>query len=187
MIRFIHIPKTAGTSVIDWLRHNKVPFKLGRYSPHKGYTKQHSTAYDWHSAYPEKERNFFTIVRNPFTRIVSYYNFLVALNVVACDFKTFIRNPEQNFVNGHKPWKKQVEYLLHPKTNKFLVKKIFKFENNFEKQMKNYFKIKQPLPKNNVGIIDNSLYMEKYFSDSEDYNIIKKYFYDDFKILGYTL
>lgn len=62
-IVFIHIPKSGGTSVIEWLTDNFQYEKIG---------PKHGTIYTF-------EKNFgsiiphFTIVRNPYTRILSWY------------------------------------------------------------------------------------------------------------------
>lgn len=62
---FVHIPKTAGTSVYRALRHKM----------NTGIIRDHTTAADWKTSMPgEWERKFtFTFVRNPWDRFISLY------------------------------------------------------------------------------------------------------------------
>lgn len=71
---FIHIPKTGGTHV-ESLLDMKESQPLWGYCHRKKYYKQHFTQNDVLDTYPRLAGyTFFTIVRNPYTRLASVYN-----------------------------------------------------------------------------------------------------------------
>lgn len=63
-ITFIHNPKTAGTSISQWLDENFVT-KIGR---------KHGNYAEMQTYFPETNYNF-GVVRNPWSRLVSWYKF----------------------------------------------------------------------------------------------------------------
>ena len=67
-LRFIHIPKTGGTSVRKFLLDNDIQFYYGHEPKQVG---RHRYASVW----KDEESYKFTIVRNPYARTVSYYNY----------------------------------------------------------------------------------------------------------------
>jgi len=74
---FIHIPKTGGTFVEDEFK--KYNYNVGRYDPNKN-LRTKSTCSFWHTPLKNnKNINFndyitFTVVRDPYDRIISEYN-----------------------------------------------------------------------------------------------------------------
>jgi len=74
---FIHIPKTGGTFVEDEFK--KYNYKVGRHDPNKN-LRTNSTCSFWHTPLKNnKNINFkdyitFTVVRDPYDRIISEYN-----------------------------------------------------------------------------------------------------------------
>lgn len=76
---FVHIPKTAGTSVENWFR--KV------YSPE--YVVTHKHAPIWYNRLCDKDMFRFTIVRNPFSRAVSWYQQALSLILLDESIKRF--------------------------------------------------------------------------------------------------
>ena len=63
MRRFIHIPKTAGRSLIQHIRESRLQINTPRTKDNGVLTKKHRTAYKYYNENPNEER--FCIVRNP--------------------------------------------------------------------------------------------------------------------------
>lgn len=82
-ILFMHVPRTGGTSIEDWLR-GIAPLRLfavGAPSTLR-VTPQHLTATDLRMLFGEDFFDYsFVVVRNPFTRIVSEYRLRAALQM----------------------------------------------------------------------------------------------------------
>lgn len=74
---FIHIPKTGGTFVEDEFK--KYNYNVGRHDPNKN-LRTNSTCSFWHTPLKSNKKiNFkdyitFTVVRDPYDRIISEYN-----------------------------------------------------------------------------------------------------------------
>jgi len=185
-LKYIHITRTGGTSIEQvGLDMNKL---WGRYDRTYGIfdepfmSKQESLKrnYDW-----------FTVVRNPYTRIISEYNYLkVVLRLRnADDNKTFnsyiekwlsiIKNKSKQLIHG---------YHLMPQVN-YIDKKynitILKFENlteDFNKLMSNYnYSIKL----NKVTGMSNKFFTVKDLSD-KNIELIKEVYKDDFITFAYS-
>ena len=80
MIKFIHTPKTGGTSIEDTAIEHGI--RWGRFEPYQPTVKQWGGVATWHYPldwYPESEREkwqdqtLFTVVRHPVKKLVSAY------------------------------------------------------------------------------------------------------------------
>ena len=189
---FIHIPKSAGTSIVHLLE--------------KNFLGQKNFSIDTHSSYDVFKKNFpelvvnkktFCIVRNPYCRFVSIYRFInreVKLkkwfgsnySKISTKIDTFEKFIE-NFEFPEKMWGDNNQF-----TNQII------WSNNVE----NVFKIEE---KNklcsflkDVGVVGdlpilnsrqnpswvNNLYREYYNENTK--KIIKKKFKDDLEFFGYN-
>lgn len=70
MIRFIHIPKNAGTTVGKMLGRNGIEFVVG------DGVGDHNTRHRFARQYPEDGFDSFAVVRNPYTRTVSWFEWI---------------------------------------------------------------------------------------------------------------
>ena len=69
---FIHIPRTGGTSINEYFKSKNEPVNA-IYSNFKHYTYN-----DYKIISDIENYEMFTVVRNPYTRIVSYFNYHMA-------------------------------------------------------------------------------------------------------------
>lgn len=182
-IRFIHIEKSGGTSVRNFLLKNNVNFLLGK---NPKMVKKHS-----HSVMFENEDSFkFCVVRNPYTRLVSFYEY-TGKGLYQCSFETFVceKLTENYFVP-------QVMKIYKPIGDKFgpmpirdlekcfdwnhcLVDKIFKLENI--EHLKKFLNINTDFPQENKSNAQN--HMSYYTPELK--GIVYDHFKKDFEILGY--
>jgi len=184
-VRFIHIEKCGGTSVAKFLNDNNFDFLMGKNFKKN---KKHS-----HAAMFEHEDSFkFTVVRNPYTRLISFYNYNKN-KIGNCTFEEFVKNKlTENLITLqvmkiHKPIEnavfgpmsiRELEKQFH--WDKMLVDKIFKLENLQE--LKQYLKIDAEFPIENKSIKANP---ESYYN-YELKEIVADHFKKDFEILGYN-
>ena len=95
-IIFLHIPKTAGTSVWDvfdsYLKKKEI-FSVGAHYESSKHAKERlrqfsqreksaikvlrgHISYGWHEEFPNRNPRYFTFLRHPIDRVVSHYNFI---------------------------------------------------------------------------------------------------------------
>jgi len=185
-ILFIHIPKNAGTSLIN---------ELNLY-PHGHY--------DWrtHPSINDKSYYKFTIVRNPWDRVVSCYEFAKMEKSYwhskddhtkhpdydLCHSLTFkecvrlLKEKPENFT--HPGWKNQYPYIVNDE-DKVMVDSVLKMENlNYEinglfKKLNIDYEVK--IPKTNTSTRGN--YVGYY--DKESIEIIKDIYQKDINLFNY--
>ena len=194
-IFFVHIPRCAGTSVyealdMDYCRHYKCKFH---------YREHHIL---W------KKYNKFSIVRNPYTRLVSVYNYIKldesywhsvtgnALDGTHKDynycnnhtFKETITELYNNFLNGDlsgDEWQKQYPFIYDSNGN-LMVDDIIKFENlpdSFYNIIKRYGINNVELPrKNSSGTGSN--FMDYY--DRKTKEMVREIYREDFNLFDYN-
>lgn len=89
---FVHVPKTAGSSILDLLRQtidwDDYEYKLPKHAPVDILKRR---LRDWYN-----KCHKFTVVRNPWERVASAYFFKLNNDpkVEQCDFATFVQQPE---------------------------------------------------------------------------------------------
>ena len=183
-IRFIHIEKSGGTSVTRFMQKNDIDFLLGKNTKK---VKKHS-----HAEMFENEDSFkFTVVRNPYTRLVSYYNY-TAKGIFDCSFDYFVKN----LLNEEKRQTPQVMKIYKPITNRFGSKTIKELEECFDwnhclidkifylekiDELLKFLKIDGEFPTENRSTFDD--HMSYYTPELKE--IVYDHFRKDFEILGY--
>jgi hypothetical protein len=183
MLRFIHIPKTAGTAVIQWLRRNNLECLYGRFKNQQPLHMHRTTDY-WQSIDP-KDTTYITVVRHPFTRMISYYNYCFRFNPVI-DFRQFVVDQfglgETGPINGLKipnPWIPQTAWVKNSQ-GKILVDHILRQEH-LQQDLNLYFGINDPVQFVNVSTTNN---YSTYVTD-ELLDHCLRYFREDFTCFGY--
>lgn len=158
---FIHIPKTGGTTIEEYLNLFQ---KCNGYGDFNGKSLQHLIGSDIKELLGDDFNNFFrfTIVRNPIDRAISEYYW----NEIGHGFKNgksfdeFLDIVEEKLKGNCQ--KTYLDHYLHQskfiydKNNNILVDKIFRFEN-FDKieefMLKNYKNNSNKFEKKNVGLV----------------------------------
>lgn len=172
MKRFIHIPKNAGTSLAHWLEKNDIKILRGVEPKKVGI---HRYASYWKDEVSEK----FCIIRNPYTRTISYYNYLTKGENWNRNFSEFVRNKLTNIKTKiPNAWNPQINWIYE--NDKLLVDKMIRYEN-IELELQDYFKCYDPFPKLNISTENG---YENYYTD-ELKELVYNHFIDDFNLLGY--
>ena len=183
-IRFIHIEKSGGTSVAKFMQENNIDFLLGKNFKK---VKKHS-----HAVMFENEDSFkFCVVRNPYTRLVSFYNYN-GKGIFNCSFEEFVKTklitnriapqvmkiykPVENYKFGEMPIR---ELENQYQWDKLLVDKIFYLERIDE--LLNFLNIEGIFPVENKSTFDD--HMTYYTPELKE--IVADHFRKDFEILGY--
>jgi hypothetical protein len=195
---FIHIPKNGGTTVTNLFSPNCA------YS-HNGWTDStskidfefiHSNFFYYKNKFKDDIENMkiFTLVRNPYDRILSYFFFhLKRIN----SKKIIFQNYEDTLLNMFKFYLK--ELLLKNKittknNNKFIVNKtqtsyLLDEDNEINKNI-HIFKFEKFFNDNRLPAYNKSEYetsIKKYeIYSKETIDIVKNYFIEDFKNFDYN-
>ena len=162
---FIHIPKNAGTSIEEYFGNESF-----RIQPNK-----HDDIHQIKRKFPElcKIYRKFTIIRNPYDKMVSWYFYLkrnLGENYKIIEFNKWIEDPSK-FWHADDPisyLKPQCEWINN-------TVEIIKFEN-LNKELNNFFNETIDLPVTNKS--NRNHYLEYYNKESLDiiYNKYKKDF-----------
>jgi hypothetical protein len=196
---FLHIPKTAGTSVEESL----YDFHDFDYNddPHMELLQ----FYDDMTREEYDEFYKFTVIRNPFTLLYSTWAYYVRNNGIKIDFNDWIkwryREPVSKYkglVNDNNNGNFRLTYYMnrYPQTfwlvnhdGEFIIDHTIRFENLEEELGEVFEKLglgEMYLPHANKTANDDNRRYIKYY-DEESIEIVKKEFKIDFELFGYSL
>lgn len=211
-LRFIHIPKNAGTSIenaaskqnIHWgfkewtkdedknnkknIFKNKNPWK----NIHNNKTYKTKKCFPWHVNYADLGDNFldkddttFCVVRNPYTKIVSAYKYAHGKNSSKEGLNKFIKSKLGKF-EKNEYWNGCHIMPQYKYTHEGVkCENILSFENldnEFEELLKNNDLPNIKLPKNNKSV--NKLSEKDLNRESID--LINKVYHKDFEYFNYS-
>ena len=179
-IMFVHIPKTGGTSIGDWMVNNVG----GEYYLHKHFGGQHADLRLIKKLMRIKPLNFdetymFTVVRNPWDRLLSghlYFKRTGKFTEESVPFDAFLRGD----------WKPKLATMGNPQVNYVGSKKpeiVMRFENlekDFE-QIQELFDCDAPLPVTNTT--EHKHYTEHY--DDITRKLVEDRFKEDIERFNY--
>jgi hypothetical protein len=176
---FVHVPKTAGTSIEKALNLN---VKCG-WVRNPSYIMHDPLFILQKTNNITAETFVFSVVRNPFTRTYSYYNHFKRINQIELSFKEFlqiIRNRIPPTIRTPLVGYNQ-SYYLFGDDGLLGTSKIYKHENLSE--LEHDFNIK--LGQENVGNYNPINYFYEY--GEEDKNLVRHICAEDFMNFGYSL
>lgn len=169
--------------MIKFLRENKLQVNSPRTKSDGTPTKKHKTALQYYNDKPNEER--FCIVRNPYARIVSFYNYARRMEWIENDYpwQQFVMDrPYISALRDNQPWRLQLDYIMH--NGRFYVHKKFKLETELER-LQQYLHTMKPFPKANVSKQDG-FSLNSYYQNSMVIERVRKDFKQDFKHLHYS-
>lgn len=199
-IVFIHIPKTAGTSVIDIINKHKYRYECKGHYPQIieyficCFIKRYIIDIEHLSPRTLVPKNVktFAVVRNPYTRLISAYNYLIkggAKTELDLNYQTILSkfSTFEDFIKNIKWLQTQIVHLVPQyificnDKNRIIVDKIIKFEN-LREELIEFDPIFEQLKHNNESqkTVDE-INLTKKIRDS-----IYKVYKLDFEILGYS-
>jgi len=188
-LSFVHIPRSAGTSIGHWLKANKGSSSYQEWYNHPTLEEMQPTG------------TTFTVVRNPWDRIVSLYHF--SKNVKVQGYPNISNEWAQNYINQLNGFTEWPEFNLWVENlENFKMPEIFPFSMltpqthwadkvnivlHYENLAEEFAKIQQllgcygPLPKDNFSERGDYKYM--YTSKNKD--LIYKWFKEEIDKWGY--
>lgn len=176
-VLFIHVPKTGGTSISQFLQKNNLDDWIRicqtRHDPYFVLQNNNNINYSTFT---------FSVVRNPYTRSYSYYHHfqkIYGTSLTFFEFLSYIRTrPNLNKT----PWISFPQnYFLHDQYGNFSIKKIYKFENMNDLE----YDFNCKLSKENIGNYTMDDYLKDY--DKNCISLVKYIYYRDFEIFNYSL
>ena len=184
-ILFFHVPKAAGTSVINAL------YRLDGYGH---YRPEEAKAID-----PELYSRLVKVclVRNPYSRLLSAYNFARSggtsdVSVVAMDRYKDMPGDFETFVTKWLPNRslEEIGVFFHLQTD-FISEDfdaVFKLEeiSEFESYVSSIVGLDFSLPKKNSNSENDADYMSLY-KTPEMYQVVNALYERDFRVLGYDM
>jgi hypothetical protein len=188
-VLFVHIPKTGGRSIVDFLNRNN----LDQWVRNPRLTN-HDTIFNLANNNDLSNTFIFSVVRNPFTRAFSHYNHILDRRREAgkhdITFNEFLKYARSRgnliFMDSHLEYmpfliNSSQAFYLHDDTGTMsLINKIYKFENL--KEFENDFNT--VLPKLNVGKYTFQDYLEAYTKDN--INLVRQVYLEDFISFNYS-
>ena len=203
---FIHIPKTAGSTIDYHLRQNNPELDRGKYFANVALKKftneeyrlclskplQHLTYREMAKILPEnilKDYKKFTVVRNPYDRLVSEYYFSQKYVKIYKDFEEFVRKAlyldlftRVWLFDGH--LETQTSYSINENKNFQSIDYIFKYENLNEC----FQYLKSITSKNVTQHLRKSLERKKFqeYYTPELKQIVQEFYKEDFINFNYS-
>ncbi len=170
---FVHVPKTAGQSILSVIDD---PWNRVVYQKHDPFfVLQRNNEID-------AEVFTFAVVRNPFRRAYSYFNHFCRVNQVSCSFKTFlniIKNGE-NYPRTRMMVYTQSFFCLDNEGD-ISLSKIYKHENIHQLEED----LNVSLPHLNRGQYSEEEYFENYTEENKSF--VRDYYASDFCNFKYCL
>jgi hypothetical protein len=176
-LRFIHVPKTGGRAVIQYLNDCNIKFLHGVEKQSGVFVRKHGTAAMW----ADEDSYKFAVVRNPYTRLVSYYRYVLERKAVDCTFERFVLDRVEPNELGRitSPWLPQCFWLLN--NNHLVVDSVLQFENlNYE--INQHFGLTNQMQKVNVTNTDDDNLMTWYTPEMQ--RVVQERFAQDFEFIA---
>lgn len=173
-ILFLHVPKTGGTSIIKLLEKNNI--SLLKYDNIRGLNK-HSTLQELYDFGFEETYNI-SIVRNPFDRLISFYNFFGVKEYSKLSFDEYI-NKIEDFHMWIRP-----AYQFFTLNGEYSLDVLMKLENLNEdvKKLCDEFSLED----REVEVLNTAHTIEHFTYTEKQKQKVYDVFYQDFKYFNYS-
>lgn len=185
-LAFIHIPKTAGTSIEAALELTKGLDSFigrGKFEVHM----QHLYLSELEKAVSLKDFKIFAVIRNPFDRLVSTYHYHKAeKNYTSWLFEDFVRHAlikedRRSFFDGH--LEPQVNYV---KSFEGYSCKIFRFEELYRVTAWLSEQLQKPVDLRHHRKSDRLKDYRAYYSSESLKELVSTFYAEDIANFGYT-
>lgn len=130
---FVHVPKTAGTSIekmFGALDGKKIKFEKSKkeINMNKFRAEKHYDVTDMEFKYKDFIENYFkwTIVRNPWEREYSFYNMTKSYRKKEKTFLEYLEETKKN--KRSKVLQNQINFIFNKRNKKLMVDKIVRYE-----------------------------------------------------------
>lgn len=187
-IMFVHVPKTAGTSINAVLR-DRYTWNIP-----PGPSRPHHDPLFVLEKYNDLSKFFvFSAVRNPFTRAYSYYKHYLKQNNCSVSFEEFldhVRRRRQSILEHHDAEeikRNKTPFIVYPQSfylfdskGKMNIDKLYRYENLDEFEID--FNVE--LPKSRIGNYSKQNYQDAYNQTNID--LVRHIYLEDFVNLGYS-
>jgi hypothetical protein len=176
-ILFVHIPKTAGSSISKILDDNNLD------NWKREYPRHHDPYFYLKNNNKIDEKVFsFSVVRNPYTRTYSCYKQFNKANKTDISFMTYLNNILEKKISKNTPLLHLPQsFYIVGEADKIQVTKFYKFENL--KELENDLSWK--IGSYNVGDYTKDMYRDAYTNIAID--IVEKLYACDFLAFGYDM
>jgi hypothetical protein len=174
-VLFVHIPKTAGSSISKILYDNNLDNWNRAWPRHHdpySYLKRANTI--------DQSIFSFSVVRNPYTRTYSCYKQYNKVNKTEISFKDYLENILKNIISPTTPLLHYPQSFYVTENNEIQVNKIYRFEDL--KELESDFNWK--LGRYNLGNYGIESYLNDYTNDIID--IVKTLYKVDFDLFKYS-
>lgn len=175
-VLFVHIPKTAGSSI------SKILWEKNLDNWHRSWPRHHDPYFFLKEHNQIDETVFsFSVVRNPYTRTYSCFKQFNKANKTNISFIQYLENISNNIVSPKSPLLHLPQFFYVVENNSVEVDKLYRFENleqlelDFNWKLENY----------NVGNYTYSSYVEDYTQQAID--MVQKLYSTDFSLFEYDL
>jgi hypothetical protein len=178
-ILFVHIPKTAGTSVLNAIKEKGLD-PWDRKS--NDYPRGHIPLFLLKKQIAQNESVFsFSVVRNPYTRTYSCFHQFNKTNKTNLSFIEYLKNIQRNNISKITPLLHLPQYLyLINEYGTLDTDRIYKFENL--KELENDLRLE--LAVDNIGKYMVELYNQDYTSEAID--LVSYIYKSDFDRFEYS-
>lgn len=178
-ILFVHIPKTAGTSILNIIKEKNIdPWNRDSIE----YPRGHVPLFLLKKQNDVGESVFaFAVVRNPYTRTYSCYKQFNKTNRSNISFIEYLKNIQKNNISKTTPLLHLPQYIyIVNESGEVATDKIYQFENL--KELEDDFNWK--LGFDNKGKYMVELYNKDY--TKEAISLVQKIYRSDFERFGYS-